>query len=346
MLPSLAGLVSGETGVWLKLPDDALSRVLENMAVSLDKTLETLDPLHPEYSRIMEREGFWKEVFDRLAGEHPHASDVVDELRRSGMTDRDVWRTLASRFERCGALRCGPRVFMKSKERPVVGNDVSDATFVANLTPVEWTMPFSWVPDRDSTNTVLWYACVPPTRDVVYAEDIPLVPESEVVSSEDAAYQRVDTFVMREQEASKHGNPCNSDLFPNDFAIQADHLAATVTFTFPWMDMCRMVSRRGIQQASIPSSGEEEELEHVAEPASPWSPWSQSASLIYMWNLCPAKNVPGAQEALDSVGAGGEGRVTPRGRWWFYVGVLPDEPKENRMRLRVREFGLWREDEP
>ena len=335
MLPSLAGLVSGETGVWTDLPDDTLSKVLVEVAVSLDvKRMRTLVPLHSDYSRIMNRTGFWSGVFDRLAVKYPHASDAVDELVKTGMTPRDVWLTLASRFERCGDLRCGPRVFMKSKERPVVGNEVSDATFVAYLTPVEWTLPFDWVPRPEWTNTVLWHASVPLTRDVVYAEDIPLVPQSDVVPwGGDAAYRSAQTFKLREREASKHGNPCNRDLFPNDFAIQADHLSATVTFNaFPWMSMCRVIP------ASL-----SQELEHVVEPA---SSWTHSASLIYMWEECYPKNVPGAQAALDRVGASGQGWVPPRGRWFFYVGLLPDEPEENRMRLRVREFGLWREDEP
>ena len=77
--------------------------------------------------------------------------------------------------------------------------------------------------------------------------------------------------------------------------------------------------------------------------------------LLYMWEG-PISISDEVQAILDDIGEdvfydasnGTDERhgadPTTNHTWWFYIGVLPDEPQPNRMRLRLREFGLWRED--
>ena len=127
---------------------------------------------------------------------------------------------------------------------------------------------------------------------------------------------------------------CNRDLFRYDFAIQVNHNSNTFTFnTFRSMNMCREDTYKWSKMLGTMS----------CEP------------LLYMWEG-PISISDEVQAILDDIredvfydaSDGTDERhvadPTTNHRWWFYIGVLPDEPQPNRMRLRLREFGLWRED--
>lgn len=338
MLPNFTAL---RIGTRPSDPDDVLRAELVQLALELDiKSMRNWLNTHREFTRVADDPSIWKEVVEQLAVKYPYSSNEISEHVKSGMEYRSIWLIMARRFKECGDLTCDLKLFMKPNTMSIVDNDVSGATFVTYLKPVNhnlfegvYSMPCG---DRDGcTNTLLWHACVPSNREIVYADNIPLVPESEVSIQQLAHDHNFEMFIERQRAATEgltFDLKCNRDLFRYNFTIQATYRHQTFTFnTFPWMSMCR-------------------------EETTKWSTMLGSMScepLLYMWEG-PVTISEEIQAILDDIGEdvfydSSEDlpyvvHIPMNHRWWFYIGVLPDEPQPNRMRLRLREFGLWRED--
>lgn len=324
-------------------PDDVLRHELFQLALTLNaSSVRNWVISNREFARIAKDPYVWRMVLQQLAQVYPNHSGEIERLLDTYMDARRVWTILATRFQRCGALYCGVALYMK----PNIQNGLRDATFVSYLKPVIHNLSSEHgihpCDERNGcTNTLLWHACIP--RDIVYAENIPLAPSNEGTSrwtNNQTFWTGVRRFKRRyvDHVYDQFGpNPppdvlCDTTFFRNDFVVQADDGTTKVTFnTFPWMSMCREATYK-----FEPMLGE-----MSCEP------------LLYMWE--GEVNISAVAEDVlenlrgdifhDASEDDPISEVVVRRRWWFYVGVLPDEPTPNRMRLRLREFGLWREDE-
>jgi len=307
-------------------PDDIIRSTFIQLVLSFDVgRLKNWMNTNREFSRIANDESTWRLAFEEILARYPTDVSVIQELR-AAMGMKKAWVVLAARIKQCGAFVCGPKVFMKPKDLEFSPAMMDRVTFIGYLHPVmhdfsEDDNGYHPCGRRDGcTNMLRWHTCN--TANVVVAQDIPLAPATAPLPNS------IDELRRRYEEANE-SDVCNDAFFKNGFVIQvSDGLKTIDVSLFQPMSMCREETYKMEPMLGEVSCGAGFYL------------WESSMTVSdEVTEMLQKLHPPDPNDPTDNL-------ASVSSRWWFFIGVDPDEPRPNRLRLRLREFGWWREDNP